>query len=98
MVAVAVAPEATPVDRRRGPRPPVLLVLAAVAVALLALLPLGFVVWQTIETGWAEASRLVFRDRTAELLWNTLRLTAGCVAATPVLGVGAAWLVERSDL
>jgi iron(III) transport system permease protein len=98
MAVVTAAPEAAPEARRRGPRPPVLLVVLAVAVALLALLPLGFVAWQTVDTGWSEAVRLVFRDRTAELLWNTVRLTVGCVGISLVLGVGAAWLVERSDL
>src|SRR3954454_18984230 len=92
------ADAATPAGRRRSPRPPALLVLAAAAVAVLTLLPLGFVAYEAVQTGWAEASRLVFRQRTADLLWNTVRLTAGCVALSLVLGVGAAWLVERSDL
>jgi iron(III) transport system permease protein len=99
MAVVTPTPaEQTPVARRRSPRPPALLVLAGSAVALLTLLPLGFVAYEAERTGWAEASRLVFRDRTAELLWNTTRLTAGCVALCLLLGVGAAWLVERSDL
>src|ERR1700710_512000 len=98
-MTVLSAPEATPpVTRRRVPRPPALLVLAAAAVALLALLPLGFEAWQAVDTGWSEASRLVLRDRTGELLWNTVRLTGGCVVLCVLLGVGGAWLVERSDL
>jgi iron(III) transport system permease protein len=94
---MAVLTPAPPV-RRRSPRPPAAVVLAATAVAVLALLPLGFVAYQTVTTGWAEASRLVFRARTADLLWNTTRLTAGCVALCVLIGVAAAWLVERSDL
>jgi iron(III) transport system permease protein len=76
----------------------VVLVVLAVAVAALTLLPLGFVAYQAVATGWAEASRLVFRDRTADLLWNTARLTAGCVLLCLLVGTAAAWLVERSDL
>src|SRR6185437_7623090 len=101
MVAVTAAPAdsaAPPAGRGRGQRPPALLVLAATAVALLTLLPLGFVAYEAVQTGWAEASRLIFRQRTADLLWNTVRLTVGSVALSLVLGVGAAWLVERSDL
>jgi iron(III) transport system permease protein len=96
MTATAV-PDA-PAARGRSPRPPALLVLAATAVAALALLPLGFVAYEALQTGWAQASRLVFRQRTADLLWNTTRLTAGCVALTVLIGTAAAWLVERSDL
>ncbi len=72
--------------------------LAAIAVALLALLPLGFVVgYDGRADRLGRASRLVFRPRIAELLWNTARLTVGSVALCLVLGVGAAWLVERTD-
>jgi iron(III) transport system permease protein len=99
MAAVTVPPDrAAPPPRGRSPRPPALLVLAAAAVAVLALLPLGFVAYEAVRTGWSEAARLVFRQRTADLLWNTVRLTAGCVALTLLLGTAAAWLVERSDL
>ena len=41
---------------------------------------------------------LVFRPRVAELLWNTGRLVLGTVAVCAVLGVGAAWLVQRSSV
>ena len=100
-MAVTAAPTAAPpaaAVRRRSPRPPALLLLAAAAVALLTLVPLGFVAYETVQTGWTEASRLVFRQRTADLLGNTVRLTVGCVALSLLIGVGAAWLVERSDL
>ena len=36
---------------------------AAILVTLAALLPLGFVVWMGIESGWATASALIFRPR-----------------------------------
>jgi iron(III) transport system permease protein len=71
---------------------------AAILVALVALIPLGFVVGYTIEVGWAETQRLVLRPRTAELLWNTTRLLVGCVALCAVIGTAAAWLVERSTV
>src|SRR3954468_5966471 len=95
---MAVLTPETPTARRRSSRPPALLVLAGTAVALLTLLPLGFVAYEAVQTGWSEAYRLVFRGRTADLLWNTTRLTAGCVLLCVLIGTAAAWLVERSDL
>jgi iron(III) transport system permease protein len=60
--------------------------------------PLGFVAVYTVIIGPAEAWDLLVRPRVGELLWNTGRLVVGCTAACLVLGVGAAWLVERTDL
>jgi iron(III) transport system permease protein len=81
----------------RARRSPVALLLAA-AVAALALLPLGFIVVSTVDVGWAGVRELVFRPRVADLLWNTVRLAVGTVVCCVVLGVGAAWLVERSSV
>jgi iron(III) transport system permease protein len=60
--------------------------------------PLGFVVTYTVLIGPAEAWDLLVRPRIGELLWNTGRLVVGCVAASLVVGVGCAWLVERTDV
>ncbi|HEU4810586.1 MAG TPA: iron ABC transporter permease [Nocardioides sp.] len=38
------------------------------------------------------------RPRIGELLWNTGRLVAGAIAASLVIGVGCAWVIERTDL
>ncbi|MDK3256537.1 ABC transporter permease [Blastococcus capsensis] len=70
----------------------------AVCVAALALLPLGYIAGYTVEVGWSGVRELVLRPRVAELLWNTGRLVLGTVAVCAVLGVGAAWLVERSTV
>jgi len=75
-----------------------LLRVGATAVALLALLPLFYVISYTIGAGWTEVSQLVFRSRTAELLWNTSELTVLTIISCAALGVGAAWLVERTDV
>jgi iron(III) transport system permease protein len=71
---------------------------AAVLVSLFALLPLGFVGWIAVETGWQTASALVFRPRVGELLVNTLLLEALTIPITTMLAVMLAWLTERSDL
>jgi iron(III) transport system permease protein len=102
-----VAPEADresalitvkPRPRRKRRGYPAAVLIPAVLVALLAVVPLGFVIDAAVGSGWAEAQRLLIRPRTGELLWNTARLTAGCVVLCAVLGTGAAWLVERSTL
>ncbi|MGY1781794.1 ABC transporter permease [Geodermatophilus sp. SYSU D01036] len=73
-------------------------VALAAAVAALALLPLAHIAVAVVEVGWSGVGELLFRRRVADLLGNTLRLVAGAVAVCVVLGVGAAWLVERAAL
>jgi iron(III) transport system permease protein len=73
-------------------------VALAAGVAALALLPLAYIAGYTVDVGWAGVRDLVFRPRVAELLWNTGRLVLGTVAVCGVIGVGAAWLVERSSV
>ncbi len=70
----------------------------ALPAVLLTLIPLGFVLQFTVDVGPAELYRLLDRPRTGELLSNTIRLTASAMAASAVIGVGAAWAVERTSL
>jgi iron(III) transport system permease protein len=71
---------------------------AAVLVTLAALMPLGFVVWMGIQSGWATASALIFRPRVGELLVNTALLVVITVPLCALLGVALAWLTERADI
>ncbi|MFT6590584.1 MAG: iron(III) transport system permease protein [Rhodoferax sp.] len=71
---------------------------AALLVSLFALLPLGFVVWMSWQTGWAVAAPLVFRPRVGELLVNTVWLVVLTVPLCTLLSLALAWLTERSDL
>ncbi|RWC61538.1 MAG: iron ABC transporter permease [Mesorhizobium sp.] len=89
---------ASGIGRRARRRAPLWLVIAATFVALLALLPLAFIIWIAVQTGWATVSALVFRPRVGELLVNTVLLVALSVPITIVLSVALAWLTERSDL
>lgn len=82
--------------RRRSAHP--LVVAAAVAVAVLALLPLGFVAWVLVQSGWDTASALLFRPRVGELLLSTVLLQVLAVPLSVALALGLAWLTERSDL
>ena len=76
-------------------RPALPMVALAVLFSLLALLPLGFIIAIGIETGWETIKALVFRPRVADLLSNTLWLTALAVPLCIVTGVAIAWLTEQ---
>lgn len=65
---------------------------------LATFVPLGYVVWAVISTGPARTYELVVRPRVGELLLNTTGLVVVTVPLCVVLGVGAAWLVERTDV
>jgi iron(III) transport system permease protein len=62
------------------------------------LVPVAYVVQAAIEFGWDELAAFVFRPRVGELLANTILLVLIGVPGTVALGVGGAWLVERTDL
>ncbi len=81
--------------RRRWP---LVSIAGASIAAALVLLPLVFLLVQARASGWDEVQRLLFRHSVAVLLWNTVRLALACTALCAVLGVGAAWLVERTEL
>lgn len=70
----------------------------AVVVALLALLPLGFVIWATIATGPETAYKLIARPRVGALLGNTVLLVLITVPICAVLALALAYLTERTDL
>ena len=78
--------------------PPTGLLVVGLLVAVVALVPLGFVLVSTVAVGGDVAFRLVFRPRVGELLFNTTRLTLAAVPLCAVIGTGAAWLVERTTL
>lgn len=64
----------------------------------LAVLPLVFIVLQVRDIGWSEVRRLLFRDRVGELLVNTVQLTVSVTILCLAIGMGAAWLVERTTI
>ena len=91
----------TTAGRGSSPRPPFgvsAVSVLAVLIALFSLVPLGYVVYMTVATGWDTAVGLIFRPRVAELLLNTLLLMAATIPLCLVLGVAGAWLVERTTL
>ncbi|MGK2866953.1 MAG: ABC transporter permease [Mycobacterium sp.] len=85
-----------------GPRPPArpgpLLTGAIGLLVAVTLVPLGYVAWSVISTGPSRIYELVVRPRVGELLLNTVGLVVVTVPLCVVLGIGAAWLVERTDV
>lgn len=61
-------------------------------------IPLGYVAWAFLTIGPARAAELLFRPRVGELLLNTAGLVLATVPLCVAIGVGAAWLVERTDV
>ncbi len=93
--------DTTTAGRGKRPRPPFgvsIVAILAVLIALFSLLPLGYVAVMTAATGWDTAVALIFRERVGELLLNTVLLIVITVPLCLVLGVGGAWLVERTNL
>ena len=91
----------TTAGRGKSPRPPFgvsAVSVLAVLIALFSLVPLGYVVYMTAATGWDTAVELIFRPRVGELLLNTVLLMVVTVPLCLILGVGGAWLVERTTL
>jgi len=85
------------VAARRARRPTGLIAISAAIAALLAV-PLAFLLLESHGAGAGAVEQQIFRPLTAMLLWNTVRLTAVVTFCCAVLGTGAAWLVERTDL
>ena len=90
-LALAVVPA------RRARRPLGLLAVSVVIAALLAV-PLVFLLVEAQGAGLGTVAGQLFRPLTAMLLWNTVRLTVVVTVLCAIIGTGAAWLVERTDL
>ena len=92
----AMAPALPSAARGRISHLPV--VAFAVVVSVLSLVPLGFILWVTIQTGWHQAAALIFRGRVGELLINTVLLEVCTIPLSILLAVTLAWLTERTDI
>lgn len=93
----AAAGRASHFSRTKSGYPRGLLLLAA-AVTIAVLLPVVFLLWEAAHAGWDEVWPLIFRGLTWTLLLNTIQLALIVTACTAVIAVGAAWLIERTNL
>ncbi len=81
----------------RVQRSPLVLSMAALLVALLAALPLGYMLLRTWHATPGVWGRL-WHGQIPGLLENTIWLVITTIGFTLIIGVAAAWLVERTDL
>ena len=95
--AERIAPVVTEERRGKG-RKPWLLIGAAWVVALFALAPIGFLLLQASQSGWGALGHVLFRRLTGQLLVNTVEMTVLTTLAAVILGVAAAWVLERTDV
>ncbi|WP_420832042.1 ABC transporter permease [Nocardia huaxiensis] len=87
----------TAVATRAGGAGPVVTSVALLMVAA-TFVPLGYIVYMLFSTGLHETAELIFRPRVGELLRNTVSLVVITVPICVVLGIGLAWIVERTDV
>ncbi|OWT56101.1 ABC transporter permease [Candidimonas nitroreducens] len=84
---------------RRSGRLPSFWHSVVIALVLTAVcLPFLYVIWRAGQVGFTRGFDLLWRPRVAQLLFNTVALMVSVTAATVLLGAGAAWCVERTDL
>jgi iron(III) transport system permease protein len=79
-------------------RPPLGLLAMAVAVALGALAPVGYLVDRAADRGWSAAWRELAQRRTLDLLMRSVLIAAMTTVLCVVVGVASAVLVTRTDL
>ena len=85
-------------EHRAAPHRSRMLLASGWLVALCALAPVAFLLLEASRTGWSAVGAIVFRRLTLTLLMNTAEMVLLTTAAAVVLGVGAAWLLERTDV
>ena len=74
-----------------------MLALFALAVSLIAVVPLFYIVFRALSVDLATWQRL-WVGQMPDLLVQSAALLVGTIAFTLVVGIAAAWLVERTDL
>jgi iron(III) transport system permease protein len=77
--------------------PPWLVLTLGVPTALICL-PLTYIALRSWQAGSAAILMDLIRQRTLTLLVNTLVIAVTVTAATVMIGIAAAWCIERSDL
>lgn len=65
---------------------------------LVSVLPLVYILLRAAQMGFANLVNVLFRDRTLELISNSLALTAAVCFTSMTIGTMQAWLCSRTDL
>lgn len=71
---------------------------AAAVAALLAVIPLAYLVVRVAEAGWAKVADTLLRTRTLDTVLTSVSLAAVVVIACLAIGLPAAWLLARTRL
>jgi iron(III) transport system permease protein len=98
MITVETTPDTTHAVASGKARPGPVVSAGVVLLVAWTFVPLGYVVWSVTSLGPRRVYELLARPRVGELLVNTVGLVALTVPLCLLLGVGTAWLVERTDL
>lgn len=72
--------------------------MPATVAAVVALLPMAYLVVRTVEAGPAAIAETLLRERTLWLVLRSVGLAAAVTAGCLVIGVGLAWLTVRTDV
>ncbi len=83
---------------RAARRPPALLVALALLAPLLVILPIAVTLGDAVRVDAADAVDILVRPLVGTLLLNTVLLVVATTIVAAVVGTGAAWCVERTDL
>ena len=79
-------------------RPPRALLAAGAVTALVALIPIGYIVLRMAAAGWARVSEVLWRERTLDTVLTSAALVVVVTVLCLAIGVPAAWLVARTRL
>ncbi len=82
----------------QGRRPPRVLVLVAGVCAVLALIPIGYLVLRTLQAGPEQILATVLRPRTLLTVGTSVGLVAVVVSACLVIGMPIAWYLARTTM
>ncbi|MET9492864.1 iron ABC transporter permease [Nocardia sp. NPDC006630] len=82
----------------RADRSGLLITIVALLLVAATFVPLGYIVSTLLANGIHDTAQLIFRPRVGELLRNTVDLVVLTVPICLVLGIGLAWIVERTDV
>ncbi|EEG77033.1 ABC transporter permease [Dethiobacter alkaliphilus] len=81
----------------KGNPPGPALLIFGLCVALIMLIPIVYVVWQSVFAGTQRWLRLL-DERIPQLMWNTLSLTVAVTFSAVIIGISSAWIVVRTNL
>lgn len=86
------------VGARVYPRPPKVLLILGSVTALVAVIPLVYLVVRVVGAGWERVGQVLWRMRTLETVLTSIALVTVVTLACLVIGIFAAWLVARTTI